>query len=209
MTPAPAAEGARAVIALCSGAGVAGHPHTRTIELPTIFPVSLVCSSASSARKYRPHARQIATNITIRYPATYTVAVYMKAMLTASALTWRPSLRGGIHCPVSQEKEGSPGVGVYSADTMLVCAACSIISVLTQWGATLVIQLRERERDSAPASRRNNSHHVHGCSSKIRMMHMMRNWFSIRMSRSCFVFLSSSSTKVLLLKQGWGSKAAH
>ena len=59
---------------------MAGHPHTRTIELPTIFPVSLVCSSASSARKYRPHARQIATNITIRYPATYTVAVYMKAI---------------------------------------------------------------------------------------------------------------------------------
>ena len=26
------------------------------------------------------------------------------------------------------------------------CATCSIISVLTQWGATLVIQLRERER---------------------------------------------------------------
>ena len=48
------------------------------------------------------------------------------------------SLSGGW-----QETEGSPGVGVYSADTMLVCAACSIISVLTQWGATLVIQLRE------------------------------------------------------------------
>ena len=139
MTPAPAAEGARAVIALCSGAGVAGHPHTRTIELPTIFPVSLVCSSASSARKYRPHARQIATNITIRYPATYTVAVYMKAMLAASASTWRPSLRGGDSLSgVQQEREGSPGVGVDSADTMLVCAACSIISVLTQWGATLV-----------------------------------------------------------------------
>ena len=30
----------------------------------------------------------------------------------------------------------------------LECATCSIISVLTQWGATLVIQLRERERDS-------------------------------------------------------------
>jgi len=28
-----------------------------------------------------------------------------------------------------------------------VCAACSIISVLTQWGATLVIKLRERERE--------------------------------------------------------------
>jgi hypothetical protein len=26
-----------------------------------------------------------------------------------------------------------------------VCAACSIISVLTQWGATLVIKIRERE----------------------------------------------------------------
>ena len=26
-----------------------------------------------------------------------------------------------------------------------MCAACSIISVLTQWGATLVIKLRERE----------------------------------------------------------------
>jgi hypothetical protein len=30
-----------------------------------------------------------------------------------------------------------------------VCAACSIISVLTQWGATLVIKLRERERESS------------------------------------------------------------
>ena len=28
-----------------------------------------------------------------------------------------------------------------------MCAACSIISVLTQWGATLVIKLRERERE--------------------------------------------------------------
>ena len=28
-----------------------------------------------------------------------------------------------------------------------VCAACSIISVLTQWGATLVIKIRERERE--------------------------------------------------------------
>eukprot|EP00964_Phaeocystis_antarctica_P015765 scaffold8721_cov80-Phaeocystis_antarctica.AAC.15 len=28
------------------------------------------------------------------------------------------------------------------------CATCSIISVLTQWGATLVIQLREREREN-------------------------------------------------------------
>ena len=28
-------------------------------------------------------------------------------------------------------------------------AACSIISVLTQWGATLVIKIRERERESA------------------------------------------------------------
>ena len=27
----------------------------------------------------------------------------------------------------------------------LECATCSIISVLTQWSATLVIQLRERE----------------------------------------------------------------
>ena len=29
----------------------------------------------------------------------------------------------------------------------IMCAACSIISVLTQWGTTLAIQLRERERD--------------------------------------------------------------
>ena len=28
-----------------------------------------------------------------------------------------------------------------------MCAACSIISVLTQWGATLVIKIRERERE--------------------------------------------------------------
>ena len=28
-----------------------------------------------------------------------------------------------------------------------MCAACSIISVLTQWGATLVIKVRERERE--------------------------------------------------------------
>jgi hypothetical protein len=28
-----------------------------------------------------------------------------------------------------------------------VCATCSIISVLTQWGATLVIKIRERERE--------------------------------------------------------------
>eukprot|EP00964_Phaeocystis_antarctica_P004876 scaffold2644_cov63-Phaeocystis_antarctica.AAC.13 len=70
-----------------------------TIELPTIFPVSLVCSSASSARKYSPHARQIATSITIRYPATYTVAVYMKAMarwrVDAGDAWRRPSLSSG------------------------------------------------------------------------------------------------------------------
>jgi hypothetical protein len=29
-----------------------------------------------------------------------------------------------------------------------VCAACSIISVLTQWGATLVIKLRESHTDT-------------------------------------------------------------
>jgi hypothetical protein len=28
-----------------------------------------------------------------------------------------------------------------------VCAACSIISVLTQWGATLVIKKKERDGD--------------------------------------------------------------
>jgi hypothetical protein len=32
-------------------------------------------------------------------------------------------------------------------DIIRVCAACSIISVLTQWGATLVIKIRERERE--------------------------------------------------------------
>ena len=31
-----------------------------------------------------------------------------------------------------------------------MCAACSIISVLTQWGATLVIKIRERERERDP-----------------------------------------------------------
>ena len=35
----------------------------------------------------------------------------------------------------------------------LECATCSIISVLTQWGATLVIQLRERERACSIISR--------------------------------------------------------
>ena len=34
-----------------------------------------------------------------------------------------------------------------------MCAACSIISVLTQWGATLVIKLREREREAFGATR--------------------------------------------------------
>ena len=37
-----------------------------------------------------------------------------------------------------------------------VCAACSIISVLTQWGATLVllIKMRERERERERESER-------------------------------------------------------
>ena len=46
---------------------------------------------------------------------------------------------------------GTPAGVLISERHGLVCAACSIISVLTQWGATLVvIQLRERrERDVA------------------------------------------------------------
>jgi len=44
-----------------------------------------------------------------------------------------------------------------------VCAACSIISVLTQWGATLVIKIRERESldtvPSAPHSLTKNNGH--------------------------------------------------
>ena len=43
------------------------------------------------------------------------------------------------------------------------CAACSIISVLTQWGATLVIKIRERESldtvPSAPHSLTKNNGH--------------------------------------------------
>ena len=41
----------------------------------------------------------------------------------------------------------------FDAAFMLECRswACSIISVLTQWGATLVIQLREGEREPAAA----------------------------------------------------------
>ena len=40
-----------------------------------------------------------------------------------------------------------------------MCAACSIISVLTQWGATLVIKLRERQRE------REREYSLDGCTS--------------------------------------------
>jgi len=48
-----------------------------------------------------------------------------------------------------------PRGGVKQRTLVSVCAACSIISVLTQWGATLVIKLRgrrERARTSDEVS---------------------------------------------------------
>ena len=56
-------------------------PRTSTMEKPISLRASRVCSSASSARKYRPHARQMATKMSSRYPAMYTLTWYMNPMV--------------------------------------------------------------------------------------------------------------------------------
>ena len=57
------------------------------------------------------------------------------------ASSFSPALARARNVP--RGRFGAEAVGFPSQ----VCAACSIISVLTQWGATLVIKLRERERE--------------------------------------------------------------
>ena len=59
------------------------------------------------------------------------------------ASSFSPALARARNVP--RGRFGAEAVGFPSQ----VCAACSIISVLTQWGATLVIQLRgtEGQRD--------------------------------------------------------------
>ena len=50
--------------------------------------------------------------------------------------------QNGLFCDVVAERDQRTH-GCKPADIIGVCAACSIISVLTQWGATLVIKIRE------------------------------------------------------------------
>ena len=74
-----------------------------------------------------------------------------------------------------------------------MCAACSIISVLTQWGATLVINIRERE---IGLGRR----HEHNTSTRHTQV------ASYRKSRRIYRITggSTSGSSTLLISEVWG-----